>query len=97
MERERDIGGTRREDGVRHGDAPSGDRTMARLLNLVDETDQLPQVLAVDASASPDGEVTAISAIEAQGGRGAIARASPAWVCRHVKAHLKTTEGLDVD
>jgi hypothetical protein len=39
----------------------------------------------------------AISAIEAQGGRGAIARASPAWVCRHVKAHLKTTEGLDVD
>src|SRR5688500_7447586 len=28
MERERDIGGTRRKDGVGHGDAPSGDRTV---------------------------------------------------------------------
>jgi len=39
----------------------------------------------------------AIRAIAALGGKSAIAKASPAWVCGHVKAHLKTTEGIDVE
>src|SRR5262245_58150700 len=39
----------------------------------------------------------AIRALEALGGKGAIARPSPAWVCGHVKAHLKAAEGLDVE
>jgi hypothetical protein len=39
----------------------------------------------------------AIRALESLGGKGAIARPAPAWVCGHVKAHLKATEGIDVE
>jgi len=39
----------------------------------------------------------AIATIEAQGGKAAIARPNPGWVCGHVKAHLKASEGLEIE
>jgi hypothetical protein len=39
----------------------------------------------------------ALQSIEALGGKGAVSRPAPAWVCSHVRAHLKASEGLDVD
>jgi hypothetical protein len=38
-----------------------------------------------------------LGAIEAYGGKGAIARPAAAWVCSRVRAHLKETEGIDVE
>lgn len=39
----------------------------------------------------------ALAAIEAHGGKGAITRPSPVWVCSLVRAHLKEAEGIDVE
>ncbi|EYF04220.1 hypothetical protein [Chondromyces apiculatus] len=39
----------------------------------------------------------ALTAIEERGGRGAITRPSPAWVCSVVRAYLRSAEGLEVD
>jgi hypothetical protein len=39
----------------------------------------------------------AMRALAAVGGQPAIARPAPAWVCGHVRQHLKVTEGLDVE
>jgi hypothetical protein len=39
----------------------------------------------------------AIRAIESLGGKAAIAQPSGPWVCSQVRAHLKATEGIDVE
>jgi hypothetical protein len=39
----------------------------------------------------------ALQAIEARGGKGAITRPAAAWVCSHVRAYLKASEGIDID
>lgn len=39
----------------------------------------------------------ALGAIEARGGKGAVTRPAPAWVCSHVRAHLKAAEGIDIE
>jgi hypothetical protein len=39
----------------------------------------------------------AIQAIEEAGGKAAIAKANPAWVCKQVRDHLQATEGLTID
>ena len=39
----------------------------------------------------------AVRAIESLGGKAAITRPAPAWVCARVKAHLKATENLDIE
>ncbi len=39
----------------------------------------------------------ALRAIAANGGKAAIARPAPAWVCAIVRRHLEAAEGLDVE
>lgn len=38
----------------------------------------------------------AVAAIVAAGGKAAVARPAPAWVCGKVREHLKATESLDI-
>lgn len=39
----------------------------------------------------------ALRAIEERGGKGAITSPSPAWVCGQVRAHLRASEGIEVE
>jgi hypothetical protein len=39
----------------------------------------------------------ALAAIEGRGGRGAITRPAGAWVCSIVRAHLKASEGIEIE
>lgn len=39
----------------------------------------------------------ALRAIESLGGKAAITRPAPAWVCGRIRAHLKDTENLDIE
>lgn len=70
-------------------------RTAARLLILVDEAEPPPLVLAVDASASPDGEVTAISAIE-ELDADLRARGIELWLCALTERPLEMLRRSDL-
>ena len=39
----------------------------------------------------------ALQAIQSRGGKGAVTSPAPAWICSHVRAHLKASEGIDVE
>jgi hypothetical protein len=39
----------------------------------------------------------AVLAVEEAGGKAAIAKPNPAWVCKQVRDHLQATEGLSID
>ena len=86
--------------------AVSGGRSGSRLFK-VEGRASAPVVRELEASTTVDlsrfnremqAELEpAVEAIHEAGGKAAIAKPNPAWVCKQVREHLQATEGLSVD
>ena len=86
--------------------AVSGSPQGSRLFKLTGPAnapvvEELPSATTIDLGRfdrdARDELEPAVIAIEKLGGKTAVTRPAPAWVCGHIRAHLRDREGIEID